>query len=390
MNASIQGIIDHMFRDTIDNAETRALHEELLNNCLEHYNDLIQRGMSETEAIDAVVDSLKGMKEVIDEYPKKPGVQDEKKEDRQEVPVIQVGESEKKEPVQEKPSEYVYHAAEVRRLRTDLKNCDLIIRESRDNLIHVHCEDMEQLQCQQDGDRLSIRILDQTKQSIDEAGQKFSSQEFSLRGLLNFIGKTIGSVASTITVSWNVYVDLPAAPLEEMDLNGKSGDIDVKATLPRKLTAHSMSGDVTVKATDDQAAEQTAISTMSGDAEFSGNTARLSISSMSGDVKAYGVFRDVELKSTSGDAQISGEAEKFQIHSVSGDVTIKPRNTSVESIQAHSTSGDVDISLAPGTDSVHVSMSTVSGSTRCAVQDSGAGARLQIQAKSVSGDVTIR
>ena len=71
MNASIQGIIDYMFKNTVDNAETRALHEELLNNCQEHFDDLINRGMSETEAIDAVVDSLKGMKEVIDEYPKK-------------------------------------------------------------------------------------------------------------------------------------------------------------------------------------------------------------------------------------------------------------------------------------------------------------------------------
>ena len=51
MNASIQAIIDHMFRDTADNAETRALHEELLNNCLEHYDDLIGRGMSETDVI---------------------------------------------------------------------------------------------------------------------------------------------------------------------------------------------------------------------------------------------------------------------------------------------------------------------------------------------------
>ena len=48
MNATIQGIIDHMFRDTAVTAETRALHEELLNNCLEHYSDLIARGMSET------------------------------------------------------------------------------------------------------------------------------------------------------------------------------------------------------------------------------------------------------------------------------------------------------------------------------------------------------
>ncbi len=67
MNASIQGIIDHMFKETVDNMETRALHEELLNNCLDHYEDLLPRGMSETEAIDAVVESLKGMKEVIDE-----------------------------------------------------------------------------------------------------------------------------------------------------------------------------------------------------------------------------------------------------------------------------------------------------------------------------------
>ena len=82
MSASIRGIIDHMFKDTVDNAETRALHEELLNNCLEHYEDLIARGMSETEAIDAVVESLKGMKEVIDEYPKKSDVQRRKKRTR--------------------------------------------------------------------------------------------------------------------------------------------------------------------------------------------------------------------------------------------------------------------------------------------------------------------
>ena len=65
MNATIHGIIDTMFKDTVNTAETRALHEELLNNCLEHYDDLISRGLSETEAIDAVVESLKGMQEVV-------------------------------------------------------------------------------------------------------------------------------------------------------------------------------------------------------------------------------------------------------------------------------------------------------------------------------------
>ena len=71
MNATICGLIDTLFKDTVDTIETRTMREELLNNCLEHYNDLIGRGLSETEAIDAVVESLKGMKEVIDEYPRK-------------------------------------------------------------------------------------------------------------------------------------------------------------------------------------------------------------------------------------------------------------------------------------------------------------------------------
>ena len=64
MNASITGIIDVLFKDTAMNNETRALYEELLNNCQEHYDDLVSRGVSETEALDAVVESLQGMKEV--------------------------------------------------------------------------------------------------------------------------------------------------------------------------------------------------------------------------------------------------------------------------------------------------------------------------------------
>ena len=48
MNASIKAIIDHMFRDTVDNAETRAFHEELLNNCLEHFKfrDAVKEAMN--------------------------------------------------------------------------------------------------------------------------------------------------------------------------------------------------------------------------------------------------------------------------------------------------------------------------------------------------------
>ena len=391
MNASIQGIIDYMFKDTVDNAETRALHEELLNNCLEHYDDLICRGMSETEAIDAVVDSLKGMKEVIDEYPKKPNAENEQAaENKNDIPTIEVDQPEKKEPVHTAPSEYVYSVSEIRRIKTELKNCDLEIGLSDDDRIHVRCEDMNQLLCEQDGSGLSIRILDQTKQSIEEAGKKLSNEDFSLKGLLSFIGKAIGSMASGITVSWNVYIDLPAVALAEMNLNSKSGDIEVNAVLPDILTIHSMSGDIEVTAKGRNESRKVSLTAMSGEIEFTGNAETIVMSSMSGDVTAHGFFQDATLKSTSGDTKLIGGADKMTLNSVSGDVTAELRSTNTSSIQAHTTSGDVEIELAPGTESVHSSMSTVSGSTSCRFADSGSGAKLQISAKSVSGDVTIK
>lgn len=396
MNASIQGIIDYMFKNTVDNAETRALHEELLNNCQEHFDDLINRGMSETEAIDAVVDSLKGMKEVIDEYPKKADPEQnnhkENAEIRTDIPTINVGETgtQPEKPVRETPSEYIYNISEIRRIRTDLNKCDLKIGLSGDDRIHVRCEDMSQLLCEKDGDKLSIRISDQTRQSIEDAGKKLGSQEFNLKGLLNFLGKTIGSVASSITVSWNVYIDMPAVILKEMNLNSKSGEINVNTILPEELSIHSMSGDVEVESRDENAARRVTVSTMSGEIDFCGNADVITLSSMSGDVTTRGNFQKAEIKSTSGDAELYGEADRIQINSVSGDVTAEIRNNTVSDIQARTTSGDVEVELPQGTDSVHPVMSTVSGSASCRYADSGSAAKLQIVAKSVSGDVKIK
>ena len=391
MNASIQGIIDHMFRDTVDNAETRALHEELLNNCLEHYDDLIGRGMSETEAIDAVVDSLKGMKEVIDEYPRKPGREENRPENRKEnIPEVRAENNVQNDPPAEKPSEYTYHISAVRKLKTDLKNCDLKIGASADSMIHIRCEDMEQLTCELNSGTLAVGIVDKTRKSVEEAGKQMNSQEFSVKSLLNFIGKAIGSVATGLSVNWDVYIDIPAAALAEMDLNAKSGDIEVRTVLPERLNVHSMSGDITVSAADQSPASRVTASAMSGDVKFTGNADTVTLASMSGEVKARGKYRTAELKSTSGDAEIDGEAEQVRVNSVSGDVEVNLGHATVSSIQARSTSGDVDISLAAGTDSVHASMSTVSGTARCGFRDGGAGARIQIQASSVSGDVTIK
>ncbi len=392
MNASIQGIIDHLFKDTVVNAETRALHEELLNNCMEHYDDLIGRGMSETEAIDAVVDSLKGMKEVIDEYPKKPGSEREtfSADNHLEAPESSAAEPEKQSSEQKKPAEYTYEAAPVRRIQTDLKNCDLQISVSPDERIHVRCEDMDQLICEMDGSTLSIHIADGVKQINAESGKEMNSPELTLKGVLGFLAKVIGTAASSITVSWNIYIDLPASFSAEFDLNAKSGNIKYNAGTPERLNLHTMSGDADVRLIGGGSAEKAVLSSMSGDVEFDGNAKAIVMSSMSGDVTARGKYQDAELKSTSGDVLMTGSAEYLHLVSVSGDATAEMNNRDIRMIEARTTSGDVNLSLLPETDSVHAVVSTVSGSASCRFADSGEDALLHITAKSVSGDVIIR
>ena len=45
MNSTVKRIVDILFQDAVENDETRALHEEVMNNCQEHYDDLIARGI---------------------------------------------------------------------------------------------------------------------------------------------------------------------------------------------------------------------------------------------------------------------------------------------------------------------------------------------------------
>ena len=49
MNETVKKIVDLLFAKTVDNEETRALHDEVMNNCQEHYADLVARGLSEDD-----------------------------------------------------------------------------------------------------------------------------------------------------------------------------------------------------------------------------------------------------------------------------------------------------------------------------------------------------
>ena len=387
MNATICGLIDTLFKDTVDTIETRTMREELLNNCLEHYHDLLSRGLSETEAVDAVVESLNGMKEIIDEYPKKPGA--EKKDSFfDQADSVEKTEPDEEPATEEVPADRVFSAESIHSIRSNLRSNDITVGRSGDGRIHVRCDEPRQIVCEENNGTLSIRVDSQWKDF--SKNNSFKSDEISVKGILSFVGKVLNKVASDISASGeHVFIDLPEQMADTIELNSMSGDIEVTGCAAYKMTLHSTSGDIRFEAPESGRIFRINASSASGDIRITGNADEAEGSSISGDVYMEGEYKNVRIKSTSGDAQLNGCARNVYTHTVSGGNTVILENADAERIEAASTSGSVDIELPQGTPSVHATMKSVSGSTRCAFPDAGSGAQLQIQASSVSGSVRI-
>ena len=71
MNTHVTQMVELLFQNVQTSEEVQALHDEVMNNCQERYQDLISHGISEEEATAAVMESLKGMDEVLREYPQR-------------------------------------------------------------------------------------------------------------------------------------------------------------------------------------------------------------------------------------------------------------------------------------------------------------------------------
>ena len=367
MNQTVKRIVDLLFEDTVENEETKALHEELMNNCQEHYDDLISRGLTEEEATGEVVESLKGMKDVIAEYPRRSSAQ---------------------QPQAETPADGGRGFAGIDSLLAETTDQDLYVSPSGDGEIHVYCDDPEGMTCEADGSRLTVRGV----KKRDKFAAPFEMQEgeeVSLSGLLNMVGKAIRNVAVSFTNGAPIRIEVPDGSLKEMELNSRSGDITCSCAFARKMAARSTSGDIRLEPETEKTAESLLVSTVSGEADVSGSAMSAEISSMSGDVTVDGVFETLRIRSTSGNAEFSGSVTELTASSVSGDAEITVENTTLKQIDAHSTSGDVEITLPAGLPGIHAECSTVSGEVLSRVSEAGAGAPVRIRAKSISGDVRV-
>ena len=370
MNQTVKRIVDILFQETVENDETRALHEELMNNCQEHYQDLIGRGLSEDEAVAEVVESLKGMKDVIAQYPKKAA-----------GPSSFSGDEETEE-----GKSFVFDGVDT--LKVETTDQDICVSPSTDGAVHIWCEDPEGMKAERNGNEVYVTGV----KKIEKAAASFQfpeGEEISITGILNMVGKAIRNVATNFQGGAPITIEVPDGQMKEIELNSRSGDIECSCALARKMTARSTSGDVTLQPETEKTAEKLIVSTVSGDAEVNGSALESEISSMSGSVTVDGVFEKLEMKSTSGDVEFNGSVLDVTASAISGDVSVTVENTSLKRAAGKSTSGDVEIYLPRGLRSVHAECSTVSGDCCSRVSDAGMNAEVKIYAKSISGDVTV-
>ena len=203
MNQTVKRIVDILFQDVVENEETNALHEELMNNCQEHYQDLVSRGLSEDEAVGEVVDSLKGMKDVIAQYPKKTA-----------APAGTAA--------VEKEEGKAWIFAGMDSLKVETSDQDIFVGPSADGDVHIYCDDPEGLKAETAGTKLIITGMKKTEKAASAFEMK-EGEEITFSGLLNMVGKAIRNVTTSFIAGPAIRVEVPDGQMKEIELNSRSG-----------------------------------------------------------------------------------------------------------------------------------------------------------------------
>ena len=156
MNKMVKRMVDLLFEDVESTEETRELHDEIMNNCQDHFQDLTDSGMTEDEALSAVMESLSGMQEMLEQYPKKQDVPESAP--AEEAPA---GEEDAGESALLRQS-----TSWVERIRVDAAARDVTVDAADTDEILIDCEDRENILVERDGNTLFIhvrRIADELK-----------------------------------------------------------------------------------------------------------------------------------------------------------------------------------------------------------------------------------
>jgi len=405
MNDTVARIVDLMFENTEMNEEVAALRDEVMNNCQDRYSDLVSSGVPEDDAVAAVVESLKGMDDVIAQYSRKSRRTVEHHvppQDREECEEPDSGEQ-----------HLVFLAHEIHQINLALVNEDVALETSPDGDYHViwDADDSPLLQARVQGGVLKIdrRPGDATRVRKDgrvEHHYRDGSSDFvktqdgkieidmnGMDAMLKSIGQSLKNAFSNIRVSFGdatVTIQVPEYAVTHVKLLTTSGDIDVQDVALAELDVTSTSGDIDVDLREDQNLKMINLRTTSGDIKVSAFAQDVTVSSTSGDVDVEGRVNLLAVSTISGDIDVRADVKNITFKAISGDVDMMFESDEIRDVRGSTISGDIEIDLPSGIGAIAINTQTRSGDVTTRYSTNGIGPTVAGNVTSMSGDITIR
>ena len=379
MNETVRSMVEKLFENTVMNDETKALMEEVMNNCQERCADLTEKGLPEEEILAAVSESLKGMEEIVAAYPKK----EENLSDADFTKKTQDG-------------PMTFDPASVTRLVARLTDGSMEVELADEPVITVELIQSGDTQLTAELENGTLRISQRRVPGGGAAagqsrpsGSPWDTVASSINEAIRQLSQIVQRFGATVVSGENrVRVRIPASCRLAVDIQSLSGDLRWHGAPADQLLLDTTSGDLEAFAPAGETMRVAQCKSASGDIRVDLDADDLTMQSMSGDVQWSGCAERLTATSVSGDLSIAGSYVEGRFKSVSGDVDLSVDERAVQ-ISAISTSGDVSLNLSPAVASAKTRLRTISGNTHVnnlLISDS---APLSIQADSVSGDITI-
>ncbi len=397
MNDTVARIVEIMFQDVEMNEETAAIRDEVMNNCQERYTDLMNAGMADDDAIAAVIESLKGMDEVLAPYKKKenriPAEETEEGCDEQHVSF----------------ASYLVHTIDVA-----LVNEDVNIETSDDDDYHItwNKRDNQLVQVTLENDVLKITRgpdmagMDKKEHAefnIKEDMSDFiKTEEGKIEINMDSISRAMKSLGDKIklqfsnglnigfgTAGCEVTIQVPENAIPHVKLLTTSGDIDVQDVALADLNITSTSGDINIGLDEDQPIKLVELRTTSGDIEVTAFAEGMTVSSTSGDVEIEGRINLLGVSTISGDIDVRADVKNITFKAISGDVDLTFDSEEIRDVRGSTISGDIDIDLPDGIGAIAINTSTRSGDVTTRHHTTGFGPTVTGSVTSMSGDITI-
>lgn len=398
LNDTVARIVEIMFQDVEMNEETSAIRDEVMDNCQARYTDLVASGMNEDDAIAAVIESLKGMEDVLAPYKRRQARSADAAPDSGEMNLT-------------------FAADEVHRIDLTLVSEDVTVEASPDDSYHViwDADENPKVNVQVISGVLRVeRLPGEEKRRNDKKVEatihggvwpefiktekgKIEINMDSLDSMLKSFGKSVKDAITRngqhIVINMGdsrVTIQVPELAVPHVKLLTTSGDIDVQQAALADLSVTSTSGDIDVDLNEEQPLSRIELRTTSGDIEVSAYVEDMSVSSTSGDVDVEGRVDRLNASTISGDIDVRADVQEISFKAVSGDVFMEFESLSLREVHGSTVSGDIDMDLPDGFGAVEINTQSRSGDVTTRYAANGAGPAVSGGVSTLSGDITIR